>query len=282
MTQNAIEQFLWEELGYRKIKELMEGRKDRRVGIRDFLEGTLFATFKPFTWSGINQVRVTMPAVPRIHTIDEFKLSGGYPIGFQQDLLGTVLNYPFFTQSMGFLHQRPHQRRNEMVEYLQNLGRRLFPNAEVSFRKSRGILTTGIILDEDFYFSLVFPSHTTAFDTYFKVNPDMVTDINRIVSRYHFLSNRKRTDYGPSQIYTQIPELDLVSMIGTKPDDELLATVSSVENLRYSPESSYRTGQVINHNRWGPGIIQETHENHFTVYFPALGVTKNLIHNYKS
>jgi len=280
MSQEAIERFLWEEMGYRKIEELLTGKKDRKTDIRKFLEGTIFATFKPFVYKG---QRMKMPEVPRIKPVEEAKGTATI-LKDEKELRSFVLSLPYFIETYSMFRGYGPKK---IKPYLQDLSRRLFSDAGLSFTANRHFgqtELTGRIISEDFYLGAVASWHRD-FEVYFKTNPDLVEAINGVQEKYQEMLEHTKEDalnWREGQDYTNIGTSDLASMIGQVPNEELVKLLRQAERLPYQPGSSYTEGQSIDHQRFGVGIVESVQGSRMNVYFPELGASKTLIHNYRS
>ena len=294
MTQEAVRTFLFDVLGYKKIDELLKGQKPQDTKIREFLEGTVFGTFRKSSTMGVT----TMPLIPRIYRLDELntvRISEG-KIGFETregryahfDEETPQLHLPYLISNLTFFgYMTPEEIRN----YVEGFRTRLFPQSRYKWVVVKQSFEA-IIADTDFYFELTGANRTSKrvqtakpMDILFNADADTVNSINVLVSRYYSMihprhdSQHKRGNISPVRdiVPPAVPAyLRLVQQIDELTPARLAEALDTCKSQPYRMGSSYPTGQVIDHATFGRGLVIGKDHSGMEIYFPSINQKKTL------
>lgn len=202
MTQEAIKHFLYETFGYRKIDELIQGKKGPKTSIRTWLDGTLLGTFGRRS-SPVMDVSVdggSAPAwnnhyikVPHIYPVSELESEIERGKRYLNSSCGRSIK-PEIQQRAFFLSSYTAFVGNtarEVGEKIKTIHQEEFPQAKYSF----GIMGrfSGHIKSDDFYlFTEGSTSRTGAklIVASFNLPVEVAEDLNRISAHYQRMMTR--------------------------------------------------------------------------------------------
>ena len=179
----AIETFLYNLYGFRRIQKCLEDGKLDRISVQTAIQGTIIGTPR----------RENNRKQPLIAKIKQGRACEGYAIS--EDLNFAGCNLPKFNPLEYFLHNRSFFRGWSCESTHRFVRDRVMP----LFTGGRYTQTTSqyhwvCILDaEDFHFHVKgnLPQNTKELFVNFNCHPNLVEDIIRIVALYYSIINRR-------------------------------------------------------------------------------------------
>ncbi len=283
--EEAITRFLLDVMGYRKIEALLNGEKPSDMKIRDFLSGTIFATFSAY--SAMSESKVTMPLISKIHSVK--KADSTEQRWMSQELKSSGLEWLIDNMTM-FRYQTP----DEIAEYVRGFSRQLFPESKPEYetkeyktRKSRNISFDIRIRDDGFFFVVRGNKQTKSarrMTIVFNLERGTVEAINTVAARYYVVINKPHTELTFSAKFLNrskgiVIDEALLRMVGVF-DSELSKRITAAKPPVYvgADAEGYKTGALMEHLHFGPGIVTDKKEpGKMQVYFPRLLKKKSLI-----
>ncbi len=277
MTEDKVEQFLYEIFGYGKIGELVAGQKAPNVKVRDFFKGTLLGTFRDKRYS--SGERIKLPPASSIYEIE------GQNRILKRNEAGREYHQPLSNPSQGLKYATINRglfgdmTPSSITDFCRGFREQLFKEGEYSFRiytgsidkrpNSRFDLT---LRDEDFnFFATGYKSRNNPRDVQIQFNVDssVVEDINNLVAKYHAMRRGKKP-FSRGIVLNNMSREDITNGSMGEMIENCKATIYN-KNVQYSP------GEVILHNSFGRGIVQESLSSKIKVFFPGIKEEKVLI-----
>ncbi|MBI4919656.1 hypothetical protein HY837_07005 [archaeon] len=201
MTEKSIKDFLYDTIGYARIEDFVTGEKDPDTTLRNFLNGTILGTFGKRSSPAIDsydKYGKAIPAwkknyitIPRIYSVSELEAQINEGKRYLNRLTGEDILKPeiqkrqFFLSSFKVFVGYTSKSVREKVQKIHQEG---FPQAEYQFQiKGR---FRGHIKQDDFYLFTEGSTSTMGAKLIvaaFNLPEEVVTDLNGISARYHYL-----------------------------------------------------------------------------------------------
>ena len=298
MNEDAVKNFLYEVMGYRRLSELIQGKMPKGTSVRDFFSGTVFESFVPnkrFTpqtdYKKGNAVLMAHPPnIPIIRSIEAIAESSKIKNVFGEDmvsvqavpesefyieeiLLGQKLPYIIDTNS--FLYRK---RRSDIEELANSIKHGFFPQSCVQSFLSKNYFMVRLE-DEGIHVQIAGAhntNHSKRIMALFSINSSEVGHINDLVSRYD--ENRfwdvqeEKSQTAKAGVHTNL----LGNAYGLSEEE-----LSKFVWKDYSFKNNYSKGDVINHQVFGFGYIERATDSRIYVIFPRINGKKMLGHNIK-
>ncbi len=206
MTEEAVKNFLYETLGYRRIDDFVRGKRDADTSLRKFLDDTILGTFgtRASPASNIIVGNVEMPAwtrkyitVPHIFSASELEeqieRGKGYLTNlYREDVLRLeIQERGFFLSNFTVFVGYTGSRVRDAMTKIHEKG---FPEADYQF-EIRGRFR-GHIKEDGFY---LFTEGSTSRSggkfivASFNLSEEVVKYLNGIPARYHYLMQSKQS-----------------------------------------------------------------------------------------
>jgi hypothetical protein len=150
VNEEIVKRFLYEEFGYKKVCELISGRKDKNISMKDFFNNTIIGTIG--NQPGINKELsktlgkphwkskyIMVPQIYKMSELEEQIEKGKYyltTINDKKELFKNMQNHEYFLSSfLVFTGKQPTEIENIFYEIKNNY----FPNDELFFNKNKRI-----------------------------------------------------------------------------------------------------------------------------------------------
>ncbi len=210
-TQQSIENFLYETVGYRRIDEFVRGQKDKDTSLRKFLDETILGTFGTRSSQDVLVGGVFVPAwrqnyitIPHIFSVSELEEQIERGKSYLNDLFGEdilrreIQERNFFLSNfrvfVGYTGSKVRERMSQIHQ-------QEFPEADYQFL-IRGRFR-GHIKDNNFYLFTEGSSSRSGgklIVVSFNLPEDTVRGLNGITARYHYLMKSRESQSHPTSM----------------------------------------------------------------------------------
>ncbi len=276
MTQKEVERFLLDVMGYGKIAEFVEGKKPKDVGLRKFLDGTIFATHGHKTIEDHPIIRSPIPGIYRLddprNRKDEddglWVLGSENGIFIKEELV--ELGLPYIIGTVAYFRKCSAG----IKRYIEDTVLDVFPNADYTWGPREGDWRKGFsatLKQDDFYLQLEGCHYASAgklMKILFDGDAETIGGISNLVSTYYWMF---RQDEEPKKEVIIDPDLMIDKVTKGLPCD----------SIPYDLHASYQVGQVLDHTKFGKGVVIREGGSTISVNFPGIGEEKELAQNYK-